>query len=157
MNPDAISREGAAAAMAPQRWWGPRKAALDYEISTRRCVARTTVCVSGNPTLEQLVSALHVFGIESGAAVRETMLIDLRRLEAVYARADLLRIGHEIACSFAHLDQLALLVQPHRVTRISERAARRAGMNMRVFDSEQLAVSWLQLHAGAAARARGLN
>lgn len=64
-------------------------------------------------------------------------------------RPDLLRVGHEIACSFAHLERLALLVPPRRVTRISERAAQRAGMNMRVFDMESLALGWLGQVAAA--------
>ncbi len=159
MNHGAMMQAGGAITAVLPRRWGPRKAASGFEISTSRSVDRITVAIGGSPAIEQLVSALHVFGMENGAQAHESMLIDLRKLESVYTRADLLLVGHEIACSFAHLSQLALLVLPHRVTRISERAARRAGMNMRVFDSAQLAVSWLQLHARAAARARsiGLN
>ena len=158
MNHGAMMQAGGAtrAATTPvlPRRWGPRKGAPGYEISTRRSVARVTVAIGGSPTIEQLISTLHVFGIENGAQAHESMLIDLRKLDSVYTRTDLLLVGHEIACSFAHLSQLALLVLPHRVTRISERAARRAGMNMRVFDNEQMADAWLQLrrHAHPASR-----
>ena len=156
MNHGAMMQAGGAAAAAAvlQRRWRPRKPGPAYEISTRRSVARITIAIGGSPTLEQLISTLLVCSVENGALAHEAMLIDLRMLESVYTRTDLLLVGHEIACSFAHLSQLALLVLPHRVTRISERAARRAGMNMRVFDNEQMADAWLQLrrHTHPAAR-----
>ena len=128
---------------ASQAWHGPRPAATDYEISAQLSPHCLSVSVGGRPSIDQLVSALHVFGIESEDSTQSTMLIDLRLLEIGYGREDLLRIGHEIACSFAHLAKLALVVPPQRVTRISERAAQRGGTNMRVFDDESRARAWL--------------
>jgi hypothetical protein len=99
--------------------------------------------VSGILVIDEFISTLHILGIESEDWPEEAMLIDLRGLVTVYPRADLLRVGQEIAASFVHMHRLALLVQPHRVTRISERSARRTGMNMSVFDSEENAFAWL--------------
>jgi hypothetical protein len=42
------------------------------------------------------------------------------------------------------LAQIASLVPPERVTRMSEKAAQRSGTNVRVFDDERAATEWLQ-------------
>jgi hypothetical protein len=42
------------------------------------------------------------------------------------------------------MGKIASLVPPERVTRMSEKAARRSGTNVRVFDDEGAAVAWLQ-------------
>lgn len=121
----------------------PRDAETDYEVFADPRATCLRFRVSGSPSLEQLVSALHVLGLQSESSALLSGLLDLRHLQTVYSRGDLVRVGHEIACSFPHLAKVALLVAPQRVTRISERAARRAGVNMRVFDSLVQAVEWL--------------
>ncbi len=120
-----------------------RRPPAAFEVATRRTSAWLNVVVSGGPTLEQLVSTLHVIGIESESATRPAMLLDLRAVGTVYGPADLVRVGHEIASSFVHLARVALLVAPGRITRLSERAARRSGLDVRVFDSDALALAWL--------------
>jgi uncharacterized membrane protein len=39
--------------------------------------------------------------------------------------------------------RIASVVPRERVTRVSEKAARRNGVNVRVFDDEQQAIAWL--------------
>lgn len=124
-----------------------RPAAVDFDISTRYASGRILASVSGRLALEDFLSVLHGLGIASDGRAERCMLIDLCGVETVYAHGDLLRIGQEIACSFLHMQRLALLVQPERVTRISERSAREAGMNMGVFDSRAAALAWLSLDA----------
>jgi len=140
-----MSAEGTTLAYM-ERWVGPAQAAHDgYEISARNTASEMRVEVSGTPSIEQLISTLHVFGVESESSSLPVMLIDLRGLRTVYSRLELLHIGYEITCSFAHLRRLALLVLPQDVTRISEREARRGGIDMKVFDLEALALEWLKL------------
>ena len=114
-----------------------------YEIATERVGGCVLARVSGKLHIDQFLSTLHILGIESEDWPEEVMLIDLTTLHATFPREDLLRIGQEIAASFVHMHRLALLVLPHRVTRISERSARRTGMDLRVFDSEAKAFEWL--------------
>jgi hypothetical protein len=125
-------------------WLQPHDPATDFEISAQHTAKDLRVKVSGTPAIDQLISTLHVFGVESELYAVPVVLIDLRELRTEYSRLDLLIVGYEIACSFAHLRRLALLVQPHRVTQISEREARRGGIDMRVFSDEAAANDWLQ-------------
>ncbi|TWO64918.1 hypothetical protein FN976_27850 [Caenimonas sedimenti] len=133
---------------AQQQWLGPR-AADPFKIETEHAGGCVFARVSGLLSIDKFISTLHILGIESEGWPEEVMLIDLRGLVTVYPRADLLHIGQEIACSFIHMRRLALLVLPERLTRISERSARRTGMDMSVFDSEVKALGWLSLEAGA--------
>lgn len=121
-------------------WQGPRIAGARYEILVEHRDRYQVARVMGELPIELFISTLHILGIESDG--ESSMLIDLRGLSTVYSAADLVRVGQEIALSFIHMKRLALLVAPRRVTRISERAARRTGMNMCVFKEEEDATGW---------------
>lgn len=114
-----------------------------FDIVTRHLGGHVRVNLGGSVTLEHMVSTLHVLGVESESWTEPGVLIDLVALQTGFGRPELVRIGEEIACSFAHLPRLAILVPSHRVTRISERTARRSGFNLRVFDLESSALAWL--------------
>ena len=58
-----------------------------------------------------------------------------------------MRVGQEVATSFVHMHRVALLVLPRQVTRISERAGRKAGLNLCVFDAEPDATGWVRAAA----------
>jgi hypothetical protein len=107
------------------------------------------VAVIGSPDIDQLISTLHVIGIEMEDTPGTRMAMDLRGLRSHFSHRELLRVGEEIALSFAHLEKVALIVMAHRITRISERAAQRNGMNMRVFSGVASAHDWLGFRAGA--------
>jgi hypothetical protein len=125
-------------------WHGPRIAGDGYEILLEQQDNYVAAAVHGDLPIELFLSTMHVLGVESDGAPGDAMLVDLRQLATTYAATDLVRVGQEIATSFAHIERLALLVLPRQVTRISERAARKSGMNMRVFDSEPGAVVWVR-------------
>jgi hypothetical protein len=124
-------------------WRGPRIAGEHYEIRIDHRDAFQIARVSGELPIELFLSTLHILGIESDGAAEPAMLVDLRELATVYSAADLVRVGQEIAASFIHMERLALLVLPRQVTRISERTARRTGMNLCVFDVEEDALGWV--------------
>jgi hypothetical protein len=52
-------------------------------------------------------------------------------------------VGEEAARQLQHLQRIASLVPPDRLTRASEKTARRSGLNLTVFTSEEEAVAWL--------------
>jgi hypothetical protein len=118
--------------------------AANYDIRTRHAASLIEVAVTGSPHIDQLISALHVLGIELETSSGAALLLDLTDLLSVFRPEELVRVGHEIACSFAHVHRLALLVPRHRVTGLSERAAQRSGMDMRVFSALHLAHDWLR-------------
>ena len=115
---------------------------FDLFVATKADHARVTV--AGHPTFEQVLSMLHLLGIDSGGWGHEVLLVDLRRVETEFTREQQFLIGQEAALSLAHLRKVASLVRPERITRISEKAARRNGTNVRVFGDERAALAWLR-------------
>ncbi len=102
------------------------------------------VAVTGQPSIGQLLSLIHLLGVESETWEADRVLVDLRGVETPFSRHDQFRIGEEAAASLSHMEKIASLVPPERVTRVSEKAARRNGANVSVFDDEAAALAWLE-------------
>lgn len=139
-DPSAADNEPAAHPLPP----ASHVAAEEYEIHIDHHPGYLAARVSGDLPIELFLSTLHVLGIESDGGGEDGMLVDLRSLATAYSPNELVRVGREVATSFAHMDRMALLVLPKQVTGISERAARKAGLNMCVFDAEGDAVGWVR-------------
>jgi hypothetical protein len=148
MNPHEAARGVEGDAPVHPLWHGPHIAGADYEIHIEHYKGYLAARVGGVLPIELFLSTLHIVGIESDGGDEEAMLIDLRHLATSYTPRDLIRVGHEVATSFCHMHRVALLVLPRQVTRISERAGRKAGLNLCVFDTEADATGWVR---GAAA------
>jgi hypothetical protein len=118
-------------------------AELAFDVSIRPKASHTRVTVVGLPTLGQLLSLIHLLGVESSSWRAETLLVDLRGVDTEWTQEEQFRMGQEAACSLAHMRKIASLVPPERITHISERAARRSGTNVSVFGDEQAAMAWL--------------
>lgn len=101
------------------------------------------VTVTGEPAIDELLSLIHLLGVESDNWPEKKVLVDLRGVRTQYTKAEQHRMGEEAAASLHHMARVASLVPPERVTRVSEKAARRSAINLRVFDDEALAVAWL--------------
>jgi hypothetical protein len=115
----------------------------NFEIDVLNDGPHLTVVIAGAPDTARLLSTLHVLGVESELGGDTRLLLDLRELASRFQRAELVDIGRETASSFRHLQRIAILVRTDQVTGIAERSARRNGVNLRVFDLEGLALSWL--------------
>jgi hypothetical protein len=122
----------------------PRGLHGDYDVRIAHSTPVATVTISGRLSADQMVSMLHLLGVDSTTWGQQALLMDLRTLATLYGAENLARIGREIAHSFPQFRKIGLLVQPERVTRISQRAARREGLDMRVFDHQTAAVLWLR-------------
>ena len=101
------------------------------------------VTVTGQPSLGQLLSLIHLLGVESETWHGDRVLVDLRNVATPFTRLEQFRIGEEAAASLSHMEKIASLVPADRLTRVSEKAARRNGANVSVFDDEDAAVGWL--------------
>lgn len=99
------------------------------------------VRISGTPLLDHALSALELIAIETSGATR--LLIDMRGVSKLHSFTDQFALGHAAARKLRHLQKLASLVPQGRTTRNSERAARGAGLDLRVFESQQEALTWL--------------
>ena len=115
---------------------------FDLKIAPMAHFIRVTII--GAPTLGQLLSLIHLLGVESETWSQDKVLVDLRHVVTPFDRPEQFRIGEEAAASLSHMNRIASLVPPERVTRVSEKAARRNGVNVRVFDDEQQALAWLE-------------
>ena len=101
------------------------------------------VVVTGRPSIGQLLSLIHLMGVESETWEQDRVLVDLRSVESAFTREDQFRMGEEVAVSLSHMSRIASVVPTEKITRLSEKAARRNGANVCVFDDEDDALAWL--------------
>ena len=117
---------------------------MDFDVAIAEQTAFVRVTVSGSPDFTQLLSMIHLLGVESETWHEPSVLVDLRGVSTPFSFAEQFRIGEEAAASLSHMEKIASLVPADRVTRVSEKAARRNSTNVRVFDDERRAIAWLQ-------------
>ena len=116
---------------------------MNFDVVIERGPSYVQVTISGQPELGELLSMIHLLGVESETWPEDKVLVDLRQVVTPFTEPEQFRIGLEAAASMSHLDRIASLVPPERVTRVSEKAARRNGVNVRVFGDEHAAIAWL--------------
>jgi chromosome condensin MukBEF MukE localization factor len=116
---------------------------MDFDVAIDATAHFVRVTVSGAPDIGEVLSMIHLLGVESETWEDHRLLVDLRGVRTPFSRLEQFRIGEEAAASLSHMDRIASLVPPERVTRVSEKAAQRNGTNVRVFDDEREAVGWL--------------
>lgn len=103
----------------------------------------TAVQVSGSPSLAQFVSFVQQVAVECRSWPHPRGLFDLRGVQTLRTVTDHVAIGQAVAEHLAHLQKLASIVLPDRVTGISRKVAREGGVNLAVFVDEGAAVAWL--------------
>ena len=117
---------------------------MDFDLVIDEAQHFVRVTITGSPALGQLLSIIHLLGVESETWPEHKVLFDLRGVATPYTPAEQFRVGEEAAASLSHMDRIASVVPPDRVTRVSEKAAQRNGTNVRVFDDEAAAIAWLR-------------
>jgi SpoIIAA-like len=116
---------------------------LSFDLAILRETRFFRVVITGLPSIGQLLSLIHLLGVESETWEQDRVLVDLRGVETDFSREEQFRIGEEAGVSLSHMDRIASVVPTAKITRVSEKAARRNGVNVCVFDNEQAAVAWL--------------
>lgn len=116
---------------------------MSFDVAIDREAHHIRVTVTGSPAIGELLSLIHLVGVESEAWDEDRALMDLRGVETAFTELEQFRIGEEAAASLSHMVRIASVVPTGRITRISERAARRNGANVCVFDDEAAALAWL--------------
>ena len=119
------------------------ESALTFDLAILREARFIRVVVTGLPSIGQLLSLIHLLGVESETWEQDRVLVDLRAVETDFSREEQFRIGEEAGISLSHMDRIASVVPASRITRVSEKAARRNGVNVCVFGDEQEALAWL--------------
>jgi hypothetical protein len=120
---------------------------MEFDLAIEPMGHYVRVRITGGPSLGQLLSLIHLLGVESETWEDDQVLVDLRRVVTPFSPPEQFRIGEEAAASLSHMRRIASVVPKERVTRVSEKAARRNGVNVRVFDDETQAIAWLSAPA----------
>jgi hypothetical protein len=116
---------------------------MSFDLAIDNTTRFVRVTVSGSPSIDEVLSMIHLLGVESETWEEDRVMVDLRGVATPFTRIEQFRIGEEAAASLSHMDKIASVVPAERVTRVSEKAARRNGTNVRVFDEETAAIEWL--------------
>ena len=125
---------------------------MSFDVTVQQQARFVRVTVVGRPDFEELVTLIHLLGVDSETWPQGRVLVDLRGVATPFSHPQQHGIGVAAAASLSHMERIASVVPPERLTRVSERAAQRDGTNVRVFDSEPAAIAWLRephaAHAG---------
>jgi hypothetical protein len=116
---------------------------MSFDVAIDRSARHIRVTVTGTPEIGEMLSLIHLLGVESKAWEQDRVLVDLRGVRTPFTHMEQFRIGEEAAVSLSHMVKIASVVPTERITRISEKAARRNGTNVCVFDDEAAALAWL--------------
>lgn len=104
----------------------------------------SVVRLAGEPSLGQFLSFLQLISVETASWPVKRVLFDLRGVHTLTSFTEHYAIGEEAARQLQHLQRIASLVAPDRITRASEKTARRSGLNLTVFTDADEAVAWLR-------------
>lgn len=114
------------------------------EVSIHRLPEFTSVKLSGPATIDDFVQLIQHTGEESHRLGDRRMLVDQLEITGTLRFTDHFRIGEEVARHLQHLEKLATVVPPDKITRTSEKVAVRQGLQLRVFTTMTEAIRWLQ-------------
>jgi hypothetical protein len=116
----------------------------NFDLSIVMEADHVRVTVAGQPSIDQMLSLIHLLGVDSGGWEHDVLAVDLRQVQTPFSTQEQFQLGQQAAASLAHMRRVASIVPPERVTRVSERAAQRDGTNVRVFSDESEAMAWLR-------------
>ena len=114
---------------------------LRFEVEHRN--GYSVVRVQGEPSLGQFLSFMHLISVETAGWQVKRVLFDLRGVHTLTTFTEHYAIGEEAARQLSHLHRVASLVEPHRITHVSEKTAQHSGLNLTVFTDEAQAAAWL--------------
>jgi hypothetical protein len=106
--------------------------------------AYSVVRVHGEPSLGEFLALLQTVGAQSAGWPTKRALFDLRGVRTLTTFTEHYAVGEEVTRQLAHLQRIASVVPADRLTRASEKTARRSGINLTVFTEEGPAIAWLE-------------
>jgi hypothetical protein len=118
-----------------------RAMSLEYTVEQR--AGCTVLRATGEPTLGEFISFLQAVGAESAQWSKDCLLLDLQGVRTLTSFTEHYAVGQEIGRQLRHFRRLASVVAADRITHVSEKTARQAGVNLTVFTDEGEALAWL--------------
>ncbi|MEO7548657.1 MAG: STAS/SEC14 domain-containing protein [Ramlibacter sp.] len=99
--------------------------------------------VSGPASMEDLAALVVNMREQTKAAADKRAVVDLQGVDGTLSFTDHFQIGHHVSRQMRHLERLASVVPPDKITRTSEKVATSMGMNLRVFTRLEDALAWI--------------
>lgn len=121
---------------------------MPFEIDIQLLPACAHVTLRGPAVLADFEEALAHLRVRSRLDGWTRSLFDLRQVHGALTFTEQFLLGEMAVKYMDHLDRVASLVPPERITRTSEQVARAQGMQLRIFTDEQAARAWLDEAAG---------
>ena len=116
---------------------------MPFDVSVRRLPEFTSVTVTGPASLDAFVALITGMAAETRRRGDRRVLVDLLGVLGELKFTDHFQMGTQAAQHLRHLDKLASVVPPERITHTSEKVAVKQGFQLRVFTSLEEAVQWL--------------
>ena len=116
---------------------------MPFQVTVRRLPDFTSVTVTGTASLDAFVALITGMAQETRHHGDRRVLVDLLGVQGELKFTDHFQMGTQAAQHLHHLDKLASVVPPERITHTSEKVAARQGLQLRVFTSRAEAVEWL--------------
>lgn len=103
----------------------------------------TSVTITGPASLDDFVELIATLGEQTRRHGDKRVLVDLLGVEGELKFTDHFQLGAQAAQLLRHLDKLASVVPPDKITHTSEKVALKQGFQLRVFTSVDAAIRWL--------------
>lgn len=103
----------------------------------------TVLRLDGAPTLDEFLPVVEALGVQSAGWAARKVLVDMRGIRSLRAFTEHYAIGEAVVRHWSHMRKVASVVPPDRLTRASEKVARRGDVNLTVFTDEGEAMGWL--------------
>jgi hypothetical protein len=103
--------------------------------------------VAGPASIRDFVELVATIGQETVYWSDRRVVVDLRQVQGELDPTEQVFLGELVAQDLAHIERMASIVPPARLTRNSERAAQEMGSQLRVFDDEAQALAWITADA----------
>ena len=123
---------------------------MAFTIQLSRLPGYVRVQVAGAASIREFVELISTIGQETVYWSDRRVLVDVRQVEGELTPTEQIFLGELIAQDLAHIERVASIVPPARLTRNSERAAQELGSQLRVFDNENEALAWIVAESVAA-------
>ncbi len=116
---------------------------MPFAVSIDRRPEYVRFAPTGSASIQDFVELVETVEAETVFWSDRNALFDLRGIEGELAPEEQVFLGELAGRNLSHLDRLASVVPPPRITRRSESAAQQLGVRLRVFADEREATQWL--------------
>lgn len=116
---------------------------MAFTTQLTRLAGYVRVQVAGPASIREFVELVSTIGQETVYWSDRRVVVDLRQVEGALTPTEQIFLGELVAQDLTHIERMASIVPPDRLTRNSERAAQQLGSQLRVFDDEAQALAWI--------------